>query len=212
MRPEFDSASIILQELISQGVGQHPEGVVLGYIYFIEEIGTDRVKIGYSMKPWKRLNSLRTSIANDLRILWIFSGTRANEIECHWVFQNHRIRGEWFQLSAVVAGFKHYGFDPVSFPDPRMVRDSLDARRKKVGQQLDPGNYERINGFLVRGKKKRDTKLKKNKRKGGVKWSSEEYQAKAGGMTIQELRDMKKRIRLEWLAEHPEDRRWDDPW
>jgi Meiotically Up-regulated Gene 113 (MUG113) protein len=144
-------------------------------------VGADRVKIGYSTKPWKRLNSLATSTPSELRMLWVFPGTRAEEQHCHWVFQNHRIRGEWFQLSAVVAGFRHYGFDPATFLDPRKVRDSIRSKKSIPDDPRQFTEHVGMNGRRFRKYRKMKFKKKDDQRRGGVAWSKPAYRIKLFG-------------------------------
>lgn len=181
-----------------------------GFVYFIEELGADRIKIGFSTHPWKRLSGLSTSTAAKLVLRWVFAGTRADEKHFHWLFQNHRIRGEWFTLSSVIAGFRHYGAEPDNFEVPDRSKFQpipVEYARKVYPIVVDPEKFERdARGYLIRKRKPRSKnkafKPKKGRR-GGVKWSSEEYQAKVSGMTVAQFRQMKKRIRDEWERDHP---------
>jgi hypothetical protein len=46
-----------------------------GFVYVIHAVGTNRVKIGYSTKPEKRLLHLRTGSPFELRLLGKWPGT-----------------------------------------------------------------------------------------------------------------------------------------
>lgn len=179
-----------------------------GFVYFVEEIGNDRVKIGFSTCPWKRLSGLKTSVSNELRLLWVFVGTRENEEYFHWLFQNHRVRGEWFVLSSVVEGFRHYGIDPDQFPkpEPDRIADVPAGPKRQAEVLIDPVVYRREDAFLVKNRKRREPRPRpKNVKKtcGGFKWGSEEYLACRAGQTLDEYREMRRKVRAEWEREHP---------
>ncbi len=186
-----------------------------GFVYFIEEVGNDRVKIGFSTSPWKRLSGLKSVGLHDLRLLWVFNGTRENERYLHWLFQNHRVRGEWFVLSLVVAGFRHYGIEPDLFPKPdrNRIADVPAGPRRRL-EVLDSATFRREGPFLVRNQKPDGrSRRRRNKngvekkrggqRYGGLKWGSEEYLASRAGQTLTEYREMRQRVRDEWEREHP---------
>lgn len=177
-----------------------------GFVYFVEEIGNDRVKIGFSTCPWKRLSGLKTAVSRELRLLWVFVGTRENEDYFHWLFQNHRVRGEWFVLSSVVAGFRHYGIDPDLFQKPERDRIAdVPAGPKRRSEVLDPEVYRREESFLVRNRKRREARPRPKVKKtcGGLKWGSEEYLACRAGQTLTEYREARQQVRAEWEREHP---------
>lgn len=178
------------------------------FVYFIEELGRDLVKIGYSKNPWVRLSSLRSGHPSELRMKWLFEGTRATERYFHWLFQNHRVRGEWFELGAVIAGFRHYGVDPDTFPVPnrqifmpsplksemsfreRRLQQFREARRarsprkplnlEKIDIKNDPRYVLDEDGYYIRRTKRTKMVLRKVPRE-GVKWSSPEYREKLFG-------------------------------
>lgn len=69
-------------------------------VYFI---GTalkpgEMVKIGYSLNPQARLNTLQTGHHTRLRILATTPGGRDLELKYHNRWRTRRKRGEWFQL------------------------------------------------------------------------------------------------------------------
>ena len=99
---------------------RRPE-VEVEFVYFIEAAGLDAVKIGYSKRPWARLDNLKVGSPVDLKMLWLFLGTRSVEKFLHYQFQNHKLErpgGEWFRLSNVRAGFSYYGIDPSTLTPP----------------------------------------------------------------------------------------------
>ena len=107
------------------------------YIYFImwrpfKKIGRhDRVKIGISKDPEKRLQSLQTANAHKL-ILWYYfrvPKAQAKEIEkrLHGKFRWSRERGEWFSIHPAVLNWikahsKAMVRGPVEKPESRTVK------------------------------------------------------------------------------------------
>jgi predicted GIY-YIG superfamily endonuclease len=69
-------------------------------IYFIQEEPDGAIKIGQTSNISKRLASLQTGGARQLKVLHSFevSDERANQEEkhIHHCFRNRRMRGEWF--------------------------------------------------------------------------------------------------------------------
>ncbi len=80
-----------------------------GTVYFIEAIGTDRVKIGYtsSQTAEARLRDLQTAAPFELRLLAALSGSLAVERYLHRRFASERILpcAEWFHLRGDLATF-----------------------------------------------------------------------------------------------------------
>ena len=66
-----------------------------GKIYFIEYEGS--IKIGFSKNPWARLNSLKTGMPNEPKLLSHFDGTKEKEQQLHKLFEPVRINREWYK-------------------------------------------------------------------------------------------------------------------
>jgi hypothetical protein len=69
------------------------------YIYFVEAVGQDRIKIGKADDPETRVRQLQTGSAVELRLLAVTLGQPSLEAELHAAFANDRIQGEWFRAS-----------------------------------------------------------------------------------------------------------------
>lgn len=63
----------------------------------------NRVKIGRSASPPKRIKSLQTAQPEPLRVLLVLEGDR--EREMHDRFSRHRRSGEWFNLDDEILDF-----------------------------------------------------------------------------------------------------------
>ena len=66
-----------------------------GKIYFIKYEGS--IKIGFSKNPWARLNSLKTGMPNEPKLLSHFDGTKEKEQQLHKLFEPVRINREWYK-------------------------------------------------------------------------------------------------------------------
>lgn len=77
-----------------------------GFVYFIAQQNNEqKVKIGYSKNPTKRLKSLSTSSPSQLILLGYFEGTMQDEQETHLRFSKDRENLEWFKLSDEILQF-----------------------------------------------------------------------------------------------------------
>lgn len=65
-------------------------------IYFILAPEAERIKIGYSAYPEKRINQLLTSSPYELEVLAVTPGTQDEERELHRRFAHLRQHREWF--------------------------------------------------------------------------------------------------------------------
>jgi len=66
-------------------------------IYFIEAVGMDLIKIGYTIDPAKRFLAMLTSSPAPLSLLGSISGGPQKELEIHTALDEHRLHGEWFK-------------------------------------------------------------------------------------------------------------------
>jgi len=80
------------EESISQSTS--PTGL---YLYCIQAGTRGPVKIGISNNPWKRLQSIQTSIPSPLKLVAQWAGNREDEQELHLRFKKFWVRGEWFR-------------------------------------------------------------------------------------------------------------------
>jgi hypothetical protein len=81
-------------------------------IYFIEAVGLDRVKIGYTSgeSVERRLLALKTASPVPLKVVGVIEGTQKQERRLHRKYAAHRVCGEWFtvtgELKAYLATFE----------------------------------------------------------------------------------------------------------
>lgn len=78
--------------------GRPAQGPVSTYVIGIE--GSPLVKIGYtSVKPEERRGALQTGLPFELTLLWSTPGDFESQL--HDMFAEHRVRGEWFDLTSL---------------------------------------------------------------------------------------------------------------
>jgi hypothetical protein len=76
-----------------------------GTIYFIRrEDGEGPVKIGFSSKPWVRLESIDVCSPHPLTIAAAIEGPSRLELRFHNLFRDSHIRREWFRGHAGAPG------------------------------------------------------------------------------------------------------------
>lgn len=66
-------------------------------VYFIKNIVTGRIKIGFSNTPTKRLKELQTGNDNKLVLIKTIVGGKDKEASLHEMFSHLRSNGEWFE-------------------------------------------------------------------------------------------------------------------
>ena len=72
------------------------------YVYFIQVVDKDILKIGKSLKPNKRFKSLNTSTPFTLELEWLIEYDEKEENlerDLHKLFDKYRSKGEWFNIS-----------------------------------------------------------------------------------------------------------------
>jgi DNA-binding phage protein len=74
-----------------------------GFIYAIE--CGQRVKIGFSMQPMKRLSKIASDAPFPCRLLGYWRGSEADELAIHEKFQDTRVHGEWFAATEALMHF-----------------------------------------------------------------------------------------------------------
>ena len=96
MRREIDSNMQDEEGIIDKRAIKKPKKFK-GYIYFIQGKCGGAIKIGYSVDPKKRLEVLQTGYPDTLQILLMIPGNEGNERIQHRLFEDARLKGEWFR-------------------------------------------------------------------------------------------------------------------
>ncbi len=70
------------------------------FIYFVEAVGQERIKIGKADNPKARIMQLQTGSAVELRLLGVIADQPSRESDLHAAFAKDRIQGEWFRATS----------------------------------------------------------------------------------------------------------------
>jgi hypothetical protein len=74
----------------------------IGSIYFIRDVEHDRVKVGYSRDPWKRLQTLQVGSSGRLVLMGVIAAAAEIEKHVHHQLSEGRLHGEWFLDHTIV--------------------------------------------------------------------------------------------------------------
>lgn len=105
----------------------------LVYVYFVECEGL--IKIGCTVNMERRMASLQTSQAKDLRLLAMAVGDNYGERLLHQQFREARQRGEWFEKTPALMRLIEAIAAAPGVPLP-MVQATLQTRGGKESQQV----------------------------------------------------------------------------
>jgi hypothetical protein len=75
------------------------------HVYFLLAKRCNRIKIGSSANPQRRMNELGTSCPDDLELLGTMSADIATEPAIHRKFKRFRVQGEWFESDPSILDF-----------------------------------------------------------------------------------------------------------
>ncbi len=84
-------------------------------LYFVQEQQGGHIKIGVSLDPRARIRTMQVHNPVDLKVLGLFVVNQTTEREAHWMFRDHRVRGEWFtpheDILAYIETLRAFGFE-----------------------------------------------------------------------------------------------------
>jgi len=117
-------------------------------IYFIQQAVTNCIKIGISINPQNRLNSLSTGSPYPLSMLLSFPGNEEQERLLHHRFSSLRLSGEWFSAGDDLIKYieEHHSFDGNWNSQGKCftVKQAaiyLDVTCRTIRRQLHAGSY-----------------------------------------------------------------------
>lgn len=121
------------KELFPKFRGNFVEEPKRHYLYAIQ--CGDRLKVGYSVSPKKRLNRMQTGNAEEMKIVWRIyvaedpKEARRQEKKLHRFLKRYKIRGEWFDAECVdlVKGWRIRNREAKDEAAGQEVNQSLDA-------------------------------------------------------------------------------------
>lgn len=68
-------------------------------VYFVTCRAANAVKIGHSVDPHARLPEIQLGCPLPLTLEAMLPGARDEEVAMHWRFSEHRLHGEWFEIT-----------------------------------------------------------------------------------------------------------------
>jgi len=77
----------------------NPPRFVRPVVYFIEAVGLDLVKIGYTEELIRRFKQIRTSCPVPIQLVGFMNGDRSLESHLHRQYKDFRREGEWFHAN-----------------------------------------------------------------------------------------------------------------
>lgn len=86
-------------ERISRAPHPPTEWDVKGSIYFVLAPSSNRIKIGFSVNPAKRIEAILTGCPERLAVLGVIPGTIPEEHALHHRFAPARVHREWFNAT-----------------------------------------------------------------------------------------------------------------
>ncbi len=76
-----------------------------GFVYFVEALGLDMVKIGAARDVDRRLRQLQVGCPVELKLLAQTSGGEIAEVALHRRFEKSHVRGDWFRKDNEISAF-----------------------------------------------------------------------------------------------------------
>lgn len=108
----------------------------LGSVYFILDAENDRVKIGHSRDPWRRLKTLQTGSSSKLSLIGVIAGTPAIEKKLHFDQREVSVHLEWFSDGAAALVWLNKLTN--NLPLCRCLARLVPAREVNVWWEWDP--------------------------------------------------------------------------
>ena len=71
-----------------------------GYVYFIEAVGMNRVRVGWTANPKRRPNELVRFSPSPLNLMALLPGGRSDELHLQLVLTEWRLHDDWFTLNS----------------------------------------------------------------------------------------------------------------
>jgi len=127
-------------------------------IYFIGNKEKNICKIGFSKRPYRRIETISKSFPFELEIFDIIEGDFSTEKMFHAKYDEFRLNGEWFHLDKVIELGIGVGLDTVRIEDfncyvkngyfyyPNII-SYINKKRNFLSQ-----NHLSMNGFLLSNK------------------------------------------------------------
>ncbi len=104
-----------------------------GFVYFART--RKAIKIGYAKDVAKRVTALQVGNVNKLKVVLTLPGTERDERQIHWLFEDHRMRGEWFRPDSFVLAsidlMREEGTFTAFLERMRKMNEEAEARKRE---------------------------------------------------------------------------------
>jgi len=175
------------------------------YVYVIHATGTNRIKLGFSIRPQERLAQLQTGSPFPLQILACWPSSQEQEQQLHRHFAEFRCVGEWFEVSPF-CGLKIYELvtkGEVTGRVNKAVALPVKAQQSNRGRSLKDGSIARPEGYEIR-----DTSEGLRIFRSWREWVEEKgrrmmrrrYIGSVNPLIAEEVRAMGYAAQMEWVA------------
>lgn len=102
-------------------------------IYFVRDISANTIKIGWSKKPEKRLQTLQVGHASKLILARLVDWPRSAEKWLHSSFSHLHVGGEWFQFEPCMLEIKAPDIpDEIKTPSGSLTRINIDLTESDI--------------------------------------------------------------------------------
>jgi hypothetical protein len=105
----------------------------MSWVYFMRGLRNNRIKIGYSARPKRRMHELSCRLGEPIETLFLLPGTLQDEREFHKRFVDYtdmRIGREWFRNEGYLKSFIEKSLASGASPNPEIDR-SIDYQAAK---------------------------------------------------------------------------------
>ena len=76
-----------------------------GFVYFVQSVGGEAIKIGFAKDVRKRLRALQGASPYQLKVLLVLEGGQKFETELHRKFKKSKLMNEWYKPSTDLIDF-----------------------------------------------------------------------------------------------------------
>jgi Meiotically up-regulated gene 113 len=117
-----------------------------GFVYFLR--AGERVKIGFSKRPWLRWGELSTGLSHNVTPMAFVPGTQREERRAHWFLNRYRQAGEWFDChpNVMKVVFRSLTFGKVTLDESAAEEDREETNSVAlrhifgISEATDPAN------------------------------------------------------------------------
>jgi len=104
-------------------------------VYFVEAVGTNRIKIGITTNLSRRFYSLETDSPYKLNLIYAFPGYRNKEKEIHEKFKHLCVKGEWFKYADEIKDYILKLSSTIDIADVNNIKETVIKRKNKKSKR-----------------------------------------------------------------------------